>query len=266
MHAADVDYFSARPFAGIEPSAALIPVACLPGYLCSPAVFLAAGAERARAARVQLLPISWMAWPNLSLTAVADRIAAELRAHVSGPVILAGHSGSGPVALLAFLRHPDLIAGLMLASTGPNFRDHLDVHDVLRRLCAASAWEPEFLDEYIDSCFAARPGQRLTDHLARYASSIDFGYAVQVLTELIETDVEADLRRVTIPAAIIHGRADGSRPVSHAERLAAGIPGSRLFLLNCGHTPMIEDPAGYWQALSWLVAQAYPVRAVSGSA
>jgi 3-oxoadipate enol-lactonase len=120
----------------------------------------------------------------------------------------------------------------------------------------SAAWRRGcFIDEYVSSCFEDSPQQQLRDHLADYAARLDLCRSVQILGNLIATDLEPDLPRIDVPAAIIHGRADASRPVSHSERLAAGIPHSRLFILDSGHTPMIEDPASFWRAMTWVLEQ-----------
>jgi 3-oxoadipate enol-lactonase len=52
----------------------------------------------------------------------ADDAAALLRALGTGPAIVVGYSMGGPIAQLMALRHPDLVAGLVLSATARDFR------------------------------------------------------------------------------------------------------------------------------------------------
>jgi pimeloyl-ACP methyl ester carboxylesterase len=52
----------------------------------------------------------------------ADDAAAILRATGSSPAVVVGYSMGGPIAQLLALRHPDLVAGLILCATARDFR------------------------------------------------------------------------------------------------------------------------------------------------
>jgi pimeloyl-ACP methyl ester carboxylesterase len=53
-------------------------------------------------------------------------------------------------------------------------------------------------------------------------------------------DMLADIR---VPTLVIVGRQDQGTPVAAAEEIAAGIPGSRLAIIEeCGHLSTIEQP------------------------
>ena len=57
-----------------------------------------------------------------SLEAAADDAAALVRELGVGPVICVGYSMGGPVSLLTWQRHPDLVQGLVLAATALEWR------------------------------------------------------------------------------------------------------------------------------------------------
>jgi 3-oxoadipate enol-lactonase len=51
-----------------------------------------------------------------------------------------------------------------------------------------------------------------------------------------------DVRRITAPAVVVHGRLDRLLPVAHAEALAAGIDGASLLVRDTmGHLPRPAD-------------------------
>jgi pimeloyl-ACP methyl ester carboxylesterase len=60
------------------------------------------------------------------------------------------------------------------------------------------------------------------------------------------------------PVLVIHGDADVSVPLAHAQELAAGIPDARLIVLpGVGHRPWIESPeASFGAILDFLTAPA----------
>jgi 3-oxoadipate enol-lactonase len=68
------------------------------------------------------------------------------------------------------------------------------------------------------------------------------GYAA--CCEAIETmDLLADLPRITAPTLVIAGLADEATPPAHAQRIVAGIPGSRLALAaGAAHLPQVSRP------------------------
>jgi proline iminopeptidase len=61
-----------------------------------------------------------------------------------------------------------------------------------------------------------------------------------------EYDVRDRLGEIRAPTLIIHGREDAMIPLSDAEELHGGIPGSRLAVLeDCGHWPHVEKRAEF---------------------
>jgi pimeloyl-ACP methyl ester carboxylesterase len=59
-----------------------------------------------------------------------------------------------------------------------------------------------------------------------------------------------DLRKTTLPTALIWGAEDSVTPLAQGEELADLIPGATLTVLpDIGHIPQIEDPAAFQTAL-----------------
>ena len=63
--------------------------------------------------------------PRFRIDDCADDVSALLKNFGVGPAIIAGYSMGGPVAQEVWRRHPDRVAGLVLASTATTWRGHL---------------------------------------------------------------------------------------------------------------------------------------------
>ncbi len=93
----------------------------LPGTLCSPAVFWPVA--QALAGEVTVAPFSWLTQPGpWDIPAVAERVAGHIYENLRWPVLVCGHSTGGDIALQLAVRHPELVAGLVLAATGAHMR------------------------------------------------------------------------------------------------------------------------------------------------
>jgi pimeloyl-ACP methyl ester carboxylesterase len=64
----------------------------------------------------------------------------------------------------------------------------------------------------------------------------------QCLIALRDTDLRSDLPKINIPALILHGKKDKICSFDLAERMKAGIRGSRLIAFeNSGHSLFLEE-------------------------
>ncbi|MFJ8233508.1 alpha/beta fold hydrolase [Streptomyces sp. NPDC094448] len=70
--------------------------------------------------------------------------------------------------------------------------------------------------------------------LADLATADPAGYAA-CCDALAGYDLRSELYRIAAPALVVGGSRDTATPPVHARELAAGITGSRLLLLDCGH-------------------------------
>jgi 3-oxoadipate enol-lactonase len=103
----------------------------LPGTLCSPAAFKPVA--RTLAGEVTVATFSWLTQPGpWDIPAVAERVAVHITENWQPPVLVCGHSTGGAIALQLAVRHPQLVAGLVLADTGAHMRGHGDVDAILR--------------------------------------------------------------------------------------------------------------------------------------
>ncbi|MGZ8635074.1 MAG: 3-oxoadipate enol-lactonase [Solirubrobacteraceae bacterium] len=76
---------------------------------------------------------------------------------------------------------------------------------------------------------------------AMLAATPDEGYA-SCCAAIEHMDLVPELGAIRAPTLVIAGRQDPSTPPEHGERIAAGIPGARLELVDAAHLATIEQP------------------------
>jgi pimeloyl-ACP methyl ester carboxylesterase len=145
---------------------------------------------------------------------------------------LIGASFGAPLAVRWAARHPESVSHLVLYGgwvdgdvvAAPAVRGHVlglvDQHwgfasDVLTEIFAPDA----------DAGFRAG-----FSHYQRESASAAF--AGRLLAACYDIDVADDLSRITAPTTVIHREDDRAVPIAEGERLAAGIDGARLTVLD----------------------------------
>jgi pimeloyl-ACP methyl ester carboxylesterase len=174
-------------------------------------------------------------------------------------MILLGFSFGGRIALRFVDRHPERVAGLVLASTTAyeGFEDELEawpeyrarrpagtLADQLGRgepsagATAALAHAGAALDVYDD---AARAELEAALERVRFSGEWLRGWTAGHLAATEHPDYAAGLRSTGTPTLIVHGEKDMRFPVSVARRLHAEVPNSQLAVLaRTGHMAHIE--------------------------
>jgi pimeloyl-ACP methyl ester carboxylesterase len=199
---------------------------------------------------VDVRTVAWLEDPPPhDLPTVAGRVA-DL---ATGPVVLFGHSTGGVVAALAAELIGDRLRGIALCDTGAHMRGHGDVERVVGQL--RDVWGPEFFAQFLARSVDSLPPEPLRSLLLDYPARIDPRHAVQALRSQQALDVSATLRRLDVPALVLHGLHDVARPVADAERIARLLPDAQLHVLDCGHSPPFERPAEVRALLRDLLAR-----------
>jgi 3-oxoadipate enol-lactonase len=225
----------------------------LPGTLCSPAIF--EPMARALAGEVTIAPFSWLTQPGpWDIPAVAERVAGHIEDNWQRPVLVCGHSTGGAIALQLAVRHPDLVAGLVLADTGAHMRGHGDVDAILRSL--RDNWGEELRAAVLDRSFHQPLDDEARAGFLGWAAAVSQQAAYDVLASQRDLDLTGTLASVRRPAIVIHGRYDRARPSEQGRELAAALPNAEFRLVETGHTPLYEDPAAVASAVRDVLARA----------
>ncbi|WOP17461.1 alpha/beta hydrolase [Raineyella sp. LH-20] len=182
------------------------------------------------------------------LTAMADDVAGLIEIFGGEPATICGRSLGGMVAQLVALRHPHLTAALGLFYTAARSGRAASRSAQTPTSDEESGWplpaEAEWVEDFVNSVLPLggslypydpqaliRLGHRL------YARDHDpAGERRQDLAMARTPDWSADLARVTVPTAILHGDEDDVIPLAEAEELHRLIPHSALRVLwGMGH-------------------------------
>lgn len=78
-----------------------------------------------------------------------------------------------------------------------------------------------------------------------------------VWASLGDFDLVPSLRRLTIPALIVHGRQDPI-PLASSEAAAAALRARLVILERCGHVPYVEQPTSLFEAVREFLANTTP--------
>jgi pimeloyl-ACP methyl ester carboxylesterase len=147
--------------------------------------------------------------------------------------VLGGHSLGGYLSLDFALRHPDLVAGLVLIGTGPGFRNDAARDDWNRRAHKTAARLEERGLAALGSSSELHGEHGDIDGLARAAR--------HTLTQR-DSHVIDGLTSIKAPALVIVG-ADDTPFLAAADYMAAKLPHARKVVIPAaGHAPNVDQP------------------------
>jgi pimeloyl-ACP methyl ester carboxylesterase len=231
------------------PSSAL-PLLALPGLLLDERMWRSQAAALAPAQRLVSFPLT----PAASIGELAE---AALARAPAGRFALAGLSMGGYVALEIVRRAPERVAALALLDTSA--RPDTPEQTALRRsaiAASASDFEGVVRALFPRLLHPAHAGlAALTGLLMDMALRIGRdGYVRQQEAIVGRVDSRPTLARIDCPTLVLCGREDAILPLEVSEEMHAGIPGSRLVVVErCGHLSAMEQPEAVSAALQeWL--------------
>jgi pimeloyl-ACP methyl ester carboxylesterase len=195
---------------------------------------------------------------DVTTQATIPQMAAELLDRHPGPLLVAGHSMGGRVAMEMARMAPDRIAGMALLNTGIHPRRDgeeakrqalidLAYRDGMAEL--ARVWLPPMLSQ------DRAPDPDVLDGLTRMVCRMTPDIHERQMRALLNRpDASATVGRYTGPLALIAARQDGWSPVSQHEDITRLCPQARLTVIeNAGHFAPVEQPAAVAGALlAWL--------------
>lgn len=188
----------------------------------------------------------------VSMDAYADDVLELLDALGIARAVIGGISLGGYVSLAFALRHPQRVAGLVLADTraSPDDAQAAEARRAFAREIAKRGPEA-VVESYGDKPF--RPGcERAVKEAVRdtiLAQPVN-GLVSGTLGMAARPDRRPALASIRVPTLVIHGTEDRFIPVDEARVLHEGIADSRYVLLEgAGHLSCIDTPGPFNAAL-----------------
>jgi len=192
------------------------------------------------------LPLLQLAGPDCSVQGVTDLTVDFLNREIEEPVVLVGNSFGGHVALRTALGESQAVRGLVLAGSSGLFERTLvrgapvrPPRDWLEKKIAELFYDKDCVrQDDVDRAHAAlsdRRGARAMVRLSRTARRNNLGDAIGTIQQ---------------PTLLIWGRQDVVTPPSAAQGFLDLMPRCEIVWVDrCGHTPMLEAPDVFAQAL-----------------
>lgn len=184
-------------------------------------------------------------WRPFRLKDCADDLAALLHELDAGPAIVAGYSMGGPIAQLAWHRHPDLVSGLVLCATSCSmiptmshrltFGAMMSVAAGTTRMAQLSALLPRQVVRALMRN-AQLPWPRTArgwaaDEFARH----DLRMLLEAGIELSRFDARPWIRRVDVPTSVVVTEKDRAMSPEQQMETAYRIPTAEVHAVDAGH-------------------------------
>jgi len=181
----------------------------------------------------------------------ADDVAALAELLEIPRLIPVGYSMGGPVAALTWLRHPELVQGLVLCATASRFTglrpaDRMFAPWMLG-LSRAANLSPEGLRRVAMTKFVNNrfDGTHLSDWAAAELSRHDPATLLRAGAALGNFDARSWLPRIDVPTAVVVTEDDRIVPPSNQLALADAIAGAEVFGVRGDHAVCGSDAARF---------------------
>lgn len=230
----------------------ILPTVLVPGLQCSARLF--AGQ----------IPLLWRYGPvqvaDHARDATMQAIAARILANAPPRFALAGLSMGGYIAMEIMRQAPERVAKLALLDTSsrPYKPDPTQSRERLIALAKSGDY-----DKIAPVLFPSLVHPARQNDAALRAICLDMavdvgvdGYLRQQNAIMTRDDYRPSLAKISCPALVLVGDADGLTPPEVAEEIAQSIAGARLVVVpECGHMSTMERPDAVNAALAeWMEA------------
>lgn len=178
---------------------------------------------------------------RFTLEDAADDAAGVLRALGMGPAIVCGYSMGGPISMLLWRRHPDLVAGLVLEATALEWRTSpserfiwrtMSLVERVMRSARSKSVVDRLLREVLESC------PPLLEHRGWLQGEFrrgDPGAIADAGRAIGNYDGRPFASRIDVPAAVVITTRDRLVRPSKQRDLAHAIPDAMTFELVADH-------------------------------
>ncbi len=196
-------------------------------------------------------------WRPFRLEDCADDVAALVASLGTGPVILVGYSMGGPVAQLAWRRHPESVAGLVMCATASTFARS----PVSGAVVAATALSLGLAASTFPTMVRSAGMRRMAQSTFPPGDSPRAGWAAQEWggadpagllgagAALLRYDSSSWISTVDVPTGVIVTAEDQTVPPNRQRRLADAVPGAFSVTVASGHRSCVEAPTQFVPAL-----------------
>jgi 3-oxoadipate enol-lactonase len=184
---------------------------------------------------------------------------------ISEPVIICGLSLGGYMLGQLFQKYGKRLSGLIFTATraSPDSVEAKLNRDRLVALARQSGLQavvedvlPKFMSP---KTYQSRPELVAKVREIMRTTSLD-GVVGDLLGMRERLDTHDLLRKVTVPALVIHGADDQLISLSEGERIRDTIPGARMCVIpDAGHLPNLEQPELFNQAVIEFIQQLNPI-------
>lgn len=184
----------------------------------------------------------------------ADDVAAVAAELDIDRLIAVGYSMGGPIAQLLWKRHPHLVSGLVLCSTGAAFAATRKLR-MLFRLAAgfsmsrASASVTHAAGSALEVFVRANVVRGATPWGVEQLALHDWRQVLEAAHQIGTYDADSWIGSVSVPTAVVATVDDDVVPSRRQLALARAIPGATLRRLRGGHHACVTHPEAFVPAL-----------------
>jgi 3-oxoadipate enol-lactonase len=169
--------------------------------------------------------------------AIADHLGIE-------SLIAVGYSMGGPIAKLCWSRHRDRVRGLVLCATADHFmrpQARGVASAVFPGMIVTARLLPGFFrDRIIDGMTRGLPQGERRDFVRREMENTDPATVMQATRALIRFSSHDWAAGIDVPTAVVVTTDDQLVPPSRQYRLAASIPGAKIFEVAADHLACVR--------------------------
>jgi 3-oxoadipate enol-lactonase len=202
---------------------------------------------------------------RFTLEDCADDVVALADALRRRQVVPVGYSMGGLVAQLVWRRHPERVAGLVLAATSRNFQGTVGDRVYFGGLAALAQGyriAPRSVgDAALNRFIAARTARfEAWEWAASEVASGDVRAYFEAATAIGAFSSHRWVGEIDVPTAVLVNTEDRTVPTWRQRRLAESLPAARVWEIDGDHHVVVRDAARYGAALveacAWVLREA----------